>query len=677
MDSRVIDVAIGLVLVFALTSLLVTALQEVYSTASGLRGKVLRQAIASFVGDDEKFATALMGHPLLAALSPQKQEQHDSRRPSYVKADAIVAALLGHLVDTHTAGIRPETPLQLIEAVRAALSGPNPAVAPQVNATGLADAGNARPNALFVRGLSTLAMGVERDWPAFETRLAAWYDAVGERSTGWFKRKTQAGVFVIGLLVATIANINPIVIASRLWTDEPLRQAVVAAASQASEAYARKQTAGGDAGASDRLLNDDTTLAATDRQTGKTQPSSPGDAAAKVAAAEAALKRVWKSLDDLPKSQGAFAAQLSPDALALDRAVEAWRAVGGGLQHPAAGTVQERARALLSKLPAEGATKPAHDSVREIADVARAPASSAVPAQSPRPSATGASGPSRWNDVCKRPDGQSDDDWRKLCGTIQDLSSLKQLGLPIGWTGSARPTMFLDMCRDRADAEAADRRAGARQCGTGNPPWGDYALMPVGWLLVALACTLGAPFWFDALSKLIRLRGSGGRPEAAPPAGDSSKGSDKGLLASSSSPAGPAGTGTATSDAPAMSDALNDAERALSTAEVQRLQRGIGMPEVEVTGWFDGPTRRAIKAWQERMKLVPATGELSEFQIRELLAMRGALPARVAGAASDAPAAATGQPPHDDEHAEGCEVPIEHVTDDESLPETRGGVAES
>lgn len=36
-----------------------------------------------------------------------------------------------------------------------------------------------------------------------------------------------------------------------------------------------------------------------------------------------------------------------------------------------------------------------------------------------------------------------------------------------------------------------------------------------GWLLTAIAISLGAPFWFDALSKLARLRTTGKRPEPA------------------------------------------------------------------------------------------------------------------------------------------------------------------
>jgi hypothetical protein len=35
----------------------------------------------------------------------------------------------------------------------------------------------------------------------------------------------------------------------------------------------------------------------------------------------------------------------------------------------------------------------------------------------------------------------------------------------------------------------------------------------IGWLVTALAISLGAPFWFDLLSKLIQLRGTGTKPE--------------------------------------------------------------------------------------------------------------------------------------------------------------------
>jgi hypothetical protein len=191
---------------------------------------------------------------------------------------------------------------------------------------------------------------------------------------------------------------------------------------------------------------------------------------------------------------------------------------------------------------------------------------------------------------------------------------------------------------------------------------------------MGFACTLGAPFWFDALSKIVRLRGSGDRSGGPTAASGGAGAPPSTLSAPAPSLASPNAGGTA------MSDALNDDERALTPAEVQRVQRGLDMAEVDVSGWFDGTTRRAIKAWQERAQ-TPATGELSAWQIRQLLEMRPAgakAPSFSGGTASPAAPAGTAAPSSaaadDDNHADGCDVEIVDATPDEALPAARGGV---
>ena len=70
-----------------------------------------------------------------------------------------------------------------------------------------------------------------------------------------------------------------------------------------------------------------------------------------------------------------------------------------------------------------------------------------------------------------------------------DVTDLQQLSIPIGWTTETRPD------------------------GTGD--WllsGSLKLL--GLLLTAAALTLGAPFWFDVLSKVARLRSAGAPPPA-------------------------------------------------------------------------------------------------------------------------------------------------------------------
>lgn len=52
-----------------------------------------------------------------------------------------------------------------------------------------------------------------------------------------------------------------------------------------------------------------------------------------------------------------------------------------------------------------------------------------------------------------------------------------------------------------------------------NVPWAGpqaFILTLIGWAITVAAISLGAPFWFDTLSRLARLRTTGVRPEAEP-----------------------------------------------------------------------------------------------------------------------------------------------------------------
>jgi hypothetical protein len=48
--------------------------------------------------------------------------------------------------------------------------------------------------------------------------------------------------------------------------------------------------------------------------------------------------------------------------------------------------------------------------------------------------------------------------------------------------------------------------------------WPDYPLVTrfIGWLLTAVALSLGAPFWFDLLNKLVNMRHGMQKPQVAP-----------------------------------------------------------------------------------------------------------------------------------------------------------------
>jgi hypothetical protein len=82
-------------------------------------------------------------------------------------------------------------------------------------------------------------------------------------------------------------------------------------------------------------------------------------------------------------------------------------------------------------------------------------------------------------------------DTKSLDTAAQNVSDVKKLGVPMGWNDAARDPRHL---------------AGKY--------WPGKLL---GWFLTFAALSLGAPFWFDALGRLARLRNSG-KPEAPLPA---------------------------------------------------------------------------------------------------------------------------------------------------------------
>jgi hypothetical protein len=87
-----------------------------------------------------------------------------------------------------------------------------------------------------------------------------------------------------------------------------------------------------------------------------------------------------------------------------------------------------------------------------------------------------------------------------LNSVASTTGKLKELGLPVGW-----------------DQETKDLWKNLRHPGnvTGSEYWSLVGFMG-GWILTALLVMLGAPFWFDLLTRLVSLRSTGRKPPSAP-----------------------------------------------------------------------------------------------------------------------------------------------------------------
>ena len=100
------------------------------------------------------------------------------------------------------------------------------------------------------------------------------------------------------------------------------------------------------------------------------------------------------------------------------------------------------------------------------------------------------------------------EDARKLAGAI---AGLEKKGLPVG---------FSCLSPQKVEAESAGLEQVFRNCWAQakSQAGGSWFLKIIGWLITALAISVGAPFWFDLLNRLVDLRGSGKKPEPVKPA---------------------------------------------------------------------------------------------------------------------------------------------------------------
>jgi hypothetical protein len=68
---------------------------------------------------------------------------------------------------------------------------------------------------------------VDKDLNEFRQAVERWYDRAMERVSGWYKRRAQLFLFIIGLLVAVAVNADAIRTADVLWKDDGLRSGLV------------------------------------------------------------------------------------------------------------------------------------------------------------------------------------------------------------------------------------------------------------------------------------------------------------------------------------------------------------------------------------------------------------------------------------------------------------------
>ena len=194
-DHPIVDVALGLILLYTVLSLFASVVKEWISTFLGLRAKNLEKGIRTLIGDD--YATKLYKHPLVSTLATEK------KLPSYMGSGTFASALVDLLAhgeeDQGTADTQDNT-AKLIQ--------------------------NASGDAVLGPVLRALSGAGEQTVAELRTEIAAWFDDGMNRVSGWYRRETQRIIFIIGAGVTLFANASTVHVARDLWQDDVLRYSV-------------------------------------------------------------------------------------------------------------------------------------------------------------------------------------------------------------------------------------------------------------------------------------------------------------------------------------------------------------------------------------------------------------------------------------------------------------------
>ncbi len=206
--STVLEVAIGMAMLYLLLAIFCTAANEWIARMMNARAATLENALRELLDGQQSLAAGgaklvdeFYGHPLIGGL------MKGGKHPSYLAARNFAGILMDLVTPEHPGTITFD---QLEEGIQKL---------PQ---------GNVR------RTLLALIQGVGRDLNAAQKAIEGWFNDSMERVSARYKRRTQMWTLIVAILITIATNADTIHFAQRLWLEPALRSMVAAAAQHAT-----------------------------------------------------------------------------------------------------------------------------------------------------------------------------------------------------------------------------------------------------------------------------------------------------------------------------------------------------------------------------------------------------------------------------------------------------------
>jgi hypothetical protein len=224
--SAAVDVLIGLVLIFFIFSLMCTGIREWISGIFATRAQFLEKGIMALLSDSAK-AKEFFDHPMIKNLITRNGRisrlltRRQEKKPSYLQAKTFAVALIDTVAPNAMAKERERiidphavSKAQVFDEVDTAL--------------------NSLPSELQ-RTLRAHLNEAKGDLDAFRRNIEDWFDNGMDRVSGWYRRRSHLVLWAIAIALVGSLNIDTIAIASTLWSNRTVRDALVAQAQEATK----------------------------------------------------------------------------------------------------------------------------------------------------------------------------------------------------------------------------------------------------------------------------------------------------------------------------------------------------------------------------------------------------------------------------------------------------------
>lgn len=200
MGSSIIEVGVGLILVYMLMSLLVSQINNIIKNLLDVRGEYFVNELGRLVSDPQVRAR-LLAHPTIQALMHGDMVKNiTADKLAEVLVDILAGSgeALEYLEQLHNSA--------LVDRLLEPISDPN------------------------LRRRLEQVLATARSLPDAKLKLIDWFNTTLNRMSELYRRRMQFFSLVVGALLAVLLNVDTLAVGRALWNDPVLRQATVAAA---------------------------------------------------------------------------------------------------------------------------------------------------------------------------------------------------------------------------------------------------------------------------------------------------------------------------------------------------------------------------------------------------------------------------------------------------------------